>query len=578
MKHVLFSTLCLVGLLASADAPRPTYSQLERLIQSVNVVNEKAGSAVADFSTNNLTLVGSITSTVNGMNLSPSGSGSGTGTSSDALLRNRTNTLTRAFSLVEHDSGFDIPILYNTYGSVALANAGWRFNGTASRATQLKDGGLLIAANDDVGGQVDFSYSNNGLIPAPVTSLKVDGSPVVTSNMLTSVLSGYTPSSGTADAVAWSGITGKPTTLSGYGLSGDAYTKTEVNQLISEASIAGGGAGLSRTAVVAEVVSAANTNAGAVAAAQALVDGLASEVDGAIAAAVNGLAAVASSGSYADLTNTPTIPTALPSPASLTFTGAASGSYDGASAKTVNIPDAYTKTEVDELIDGLDAPDYSTGNSTLVSTITGTVNGMNLSPSFPYTTTTGANSVVITNYTINVAWASHSATSARAYLADDAELVSVFDDEADTWKFITGDGLWVSYTNVTSGVAETNHLATTEYVDGVVDYSSANTTLRQTINGVIDEIPELGGAGNYTTNNLTLVETITNTVNLMGVAMSAPTHVPGMTVLSVVGDANVPAVCTNQLRFVSAPDSNVKFNVTADANGNVTVSVGVYYK
>lgn len=47
------------------------------------------------------------------------------------------------------------------------------------------------------------------------------------------------------------------------------------------------------------------------------------------------LSAVATSGSYDDLTEKPT---ALPNPNSLTFTGAVSGSYNGSSPVTINIP------------------------------------------------------------------------------------------------------------------------------------------------------------------------------------------------------------------------------------------------
>lgn len=49
-------------------------------------------------------------------------------------------------------------------------------------------------------------------------------------------------------------------------------------------------------------------------------------------------ATVATSGSYNDLSNKPTIPTSLPTPNSLTFTGATTGTWNGSSAKTVNIP------------------------------------------------------------------------------------------------------------------------------------------------------------------------------------------------------------------------------------------------
>ena len=56
-------------------------------------------------------------------------------------------------------------------------------------------------------------------------------------------------------------------------------------------------------------------------------------------AKVDALAPVATSGSYSDLTDKPTIPTTLPNPNALTFTGAVTGSYDGSAPVTVNIPE-----------------------------------------------------------------------------------------------------------------------------------------------------------------------------------------------------------------------------------------------
>ena len=44
------------------------------------------------------------------------------------------------------------------------------------------------------------------------------------------------------------------------------------------------------------------------------------------------------------------------------------------------------------------------------------------------------------------------------------------------------------------------------------------------------------------------------------------------------GSTVTSATCTNKLSFVSASDSNVKFTVTDEGNGNVTVTVGVYWK
>ena len=55
-------------------------------------------------------------------------------------------------------------------------------------------------------------------------------------------------------------------------------------------------------------------------------------------------ATVATSGNYNDLSNKPTIPTKLPTPNALTFTGAVTGTWDGSAAKTVNIPSGSSYT------------------------------------------------------------------------------------------------------------------------------------------------------------------------------------------------------------------------------------------
>ena len=57
------------------------------------------------------------------------------------------------------------------------------------------------------------------------------------------------------------------------------------------------------------------------------------------------------SGSYNDLTDKPTIPTALPNPNAITFTGAVTGSYNGSAPMSVNIPSAVTDAHINSLID-----------------------------------------------------------------------------------------------------------------------------------------------------------------------------------------------------------------------------------
>ena len=54
---------------------------------------------------------------------------------------------------------------------------------------------------------------------------------------------------------------------------------------------------------------------------------------------------------FAILAQKTDIPTALPNPNALTFTGAVTGNYDGSTAKTVNIPSAVTDAHINSLID-----------------------------------------------------------------------------------------------------------------------------------------------------------------------------------------------------------------------------------
>lgn len=105
-------------------------------------------------------------------------------------------------------------------------------------------------------------------------------------------------------------------------------------------------------------------------------------------------ATVATSGNYNDLSNKPTIPTKLPTPNVLTFTGAVTGTWDGSAAKTVNIPSGSSYT--------LPLASNSTrgGIKLLSSTQGGTPNGI--------TTTSGRTYAVQVNSSeqavVNVPW------------------------------------------------------------------------------------------------------------------------------------------------------------------------------
>lgn len=121
-------------------------------------------------------------------------------------------------------------------------------------------------------------------------------------------------------------------------------------------------------------------------------------------------ATVATSGSYNDLSNKPTIPTSLPTPNSLTFTGATTGTWNGSAAKTVNIPtysnastssaglmSASDKSKLDGIASG--ANNYSLPTAS-ASTLGGVKVGSGLSISNGVLSTSGGD-VKIHETTIN---------------------------------------------------------------------------------------------------------------------------------------------------------------------------------
>lgn len=105
-------------------------------------------------------------------------------------------------------------------------------------------------------------------------------------------------------------------------------------------------------------------------------------------------ATVATSGNYNDLSNKPTIPTKLPTPNVLTFTGAVTGTWDGSAAKTVNIPSgsSYTLPLASNRTRG--------GIKLSSSTQGGTPNGITTTPGRTYAVQVNSNEQAV----VNVPW------------------------------------------------------------------------------------------------------------------------------------------------------------------------------
>lgn len=105
-------------------------------------------------------------------------------------------------------------------------------------------------------------------------------------------------------------------------------------------------------------------------------------------------ATVATSGNYNDLSNKPTIPTKLPTPNVLTFTGAVTGTWDGSAAKTVNIPSGFSYT--------LPLASNSTRGGIKLSSSTqgGTPNGITTTSGRTYAVQVNSNEQAV----VNVPW------------------------------------------------------------------------------------------------------------------------------------------------------------------------------
>ena len=146
--------------------------------------------------------------------------------------------------------------------------------------------------------------------------------------------------SATSD-VEWDNVKNKPTTIGGYGIIDakiDNGTITLGNQTI--------------TPLTSAPVTSVNSKTGAVTLSAADVSAIPSTLTG---TAGQVLTKTSDGQEWKDVD----IPTALPNPNALTFTGAATGRYDGSEAKTINIPSGggaavYSKTTLTEAVSSVE--------------------------------------------------------------------------------------------------------------------------------------------------------------------------------------------------------------------------------
>ena len=162
------------------------------------------------------------------------------------------------------------------------------------------------------------------------------------------------------------------------------------------------------------------------------------------------LAKVAKSGSYNDLTNKPTIPTVpstLPNPNALTFTGAVNETYDGSAAKSVAIPTVPTTLPNPQPLT-INGQHYD-GSAAVNITITGGDGGANIDDTTPSTSTTYSSSKIESKLTalndanaalIEVSKTEPNAENTELWIhpnADEVQLPQINDSvesAQDTWS------------------------------------------------------------------------------------------------------------------------------------------------
>lgn len=260
------------------------------------------------------------------------------------------------------------------------------------------------------------------------------------------------------------------------------------------------------------------------------------------------LAKVATSGSYTDLSNKPTIPTvpsSLKNPYALTFTGGASGSYDGSAAKSVAIPAVDTtlsststnaiqnkavntaltnKADKATTISGYGITDAKIENGTITlgnNSIKPLTAHQNISGKADKATTLagyGITDAKISNGTITLGsnsitpLVSHQSLSAYAKTAD---VNTALGKKADKATTLSGYGITdakISNGVITLGTGTitplTSHQSLSNYYKKT-EVDTLITNLKAGLVNVVDSIPTTGDAG-----KLYLVKTGDETQNL----------------------------------------------------------------
>lgn len=270
-------------------------------------------------------------------------------------------------------------------------------------------------------------------------------------------------------------------------------------------------------------------------------------------------ATVATSGNYNDLSNKPTIPTKLPTPNVLTFTGAVTGTWDGSAAKTVNIPSGSSYT--------LPLASNSTRGGIKLSSSTqgGTPNGITTTSGRTYAVQVNSNEQAV----VNVPWTDtkYSLPTASATTLGGVKV---------------GNGLSIS-----NGVLSTgNYVSNVEvgspsidwqsaYVPMTVSYRDGSTTDRNISLPMASGGGTNGSAGLMSGTDKKKLDSLSATPNMIksrDSKVECDTSSNDITVYAPSAGVNI--TCKDPIGLTVSDEVVATFNVDSDLHADITLGGG----
>lgn len=270
-------------------------------------------------------------------------------------------------------------------------------------------------------------------------------------------------------------------------------------------------------------------------------------------------ATVATSGNYNDLSNKPTIPTKLPTPNVLTFTGAVTGTWDGSAAKTVNIPSGSSYT--------LPLASNSTRGGIKLSSSTqgGTPNGI--------TTTSGRTYAVQVNSreqaVVNVPWTdtTYSLPTASATTLGGVKVgngLSISNGVLSTGNYVS---------NVEVGSPSTDWQSA--YVPMTVSYRDGSTTDRNISLPMASGGGTNGSAGLMSGTDKKKLDSLSATPNMIksrDSKVECDTSSNDITVYAPSAGVNI--TCKDPIGLTVSDEVVATFNVDSDLHADITLGGG----